>query len=259
MSNETDQIPELFHDRREYKDIPEALEKAQATFNEELLYQALTKFAEKWYERDARPAVLLDLCSATGLAALRVARAIPVNGVTLVDTDREALKVGAAYFANSELSSMCCTDAVTFETDTKYDLILMNSGYHHIEDPRKVDFLRNAKRLLAPGGEILVGEHFLGPYSNASEFKARVVEFYSLLIEELKRRHEPDEAVGVIRQAAYYCWLGQYEYKVSCDVFLEHCRTAQLLAKDSLCVWPDPLPILKCDFGSFVLALKTVT
>ena len=84
-------VPRLFWGAKEYRDDPEALEMAQATFNEEGLYLALTCFAADWYRRTARPARVLDLCAATGLAALRVAETIPLAAVTLVDCDSRFL------------------------------------------------------------------------------------------------------------------------------------------------------------------------
>lgn len=230
-------IPAIFASAREYRDDPVALERAQATFNEEALYVALVAFALDWYKRTARPAQLLDLCSATGLSALRIARAIPVASATLVDMDETALQAGADRFEGLCGVSLCQADAVAFDDGRRYDLILMNSAYHHIEDDRKVAFLLNARRMLAPDGRILVGEHFLPPYNDAKEYGTAIVAFYTSLLAELEARREPEEAVDVIRRSGLYGWEQEYEHKVSWRHFLGDVRSGKLSVERTKFAW----------------------
>jgi ubiquinone/menaquinone biosynthesis C-methylase UbiE len=207
-------LPDLFRGLSMRRIDAAEIELAQQTFNEEGLYRALQVYAETWSRHVRRPARILDLCSATGLCALRVAETIPTCSVTLVDTDPEALKQAALHFDGLPTPRFYAEDAVEFGVDGKFDLILMNSAYHHIEDRRKSDFLRNAVRLIATDGLILLGDHFLAPYETREQFRARVVELYREMVLELERRGEPKTAIEVIRQAAYHCWTGRIEYKV---------------------------------------------
>jgi SAM-dependent methyltransferase len=230
-------IPEIFAGAREYRDIPEALEMAQATFNEERLYRAIAAYARDWYGASKRPARILDLCAATGLTALRVARAIPIRAATLVDLDRAAVARGREALAMTCPVAAHVEDAVTFHDGGGYDLVLINSAYHHIEDERKPTFLGNARRLLAEGGRIVVGEHFLPGYRNGREYRDALVWFYSALLSELQRRGEPACAIDVIRRSALYGWEGQYEYKVSRTAFLDHLREAKLKVFGCCWVW----------------------
>lgn len=221
-------MPAIFEGATEYRDVPAALELAQATFNEEALYRAIVGFAVRWHDMAKRPARVMDLCSATGLSALRVAREIPVASVTLVDIEPAMLQKGTTYFRSVCPVSAHCTDAVEFKSPVLYDLILMNSAYHHIEDARKPAFLRNAAVHLAPGGAILLGEHFLPPYKTREQFRASVVDFYEQLTAELLTRGEPTAAIAVIRRSGLYCWEGVYEYKVCWDDFSSHVADAHL-------------------------------
>jgi SAM-dependent methyltransferase len=222
------EVPAIFAGAREYRDDPAALEAAQATFNEEALYQAIAQFAVDWHRRTGRPARVLDLCCATGLTAYRVEKVIPVASFALVDTDPVALSRAEQRFVGRCRAQAFCEDAVTFQSGRPYDLILMNSAYHHIENERKLAFLRNAAELLAQDGEILVGEHFLPEYRDQEEYRQAVVEFYAALIHELDARSESSEAIAVIRRAGRYGWEGIYEYKTSLSDFEKNTRQMSL-------------------------------
>ncbi len=229
-------IPRLFEGAKEYKDDPNALEMAQATFNEEGLYRSIADFAALWCRRTRRPARVLDLCAATGLCTFKVSRLAPVMAATLVDTDWSALQCAVQRNAGFP-TEVRLVDAATFNSGSRYDLVLANSGYHHIPDDRKIEFLKTARTHVEKDGAILVGEHFLPPYANNVEFKRSVEAFYGRLIGELERRGESPVAINVIRRSALYCWCGEYEYKVSYPVFLDHCRKAGLQVEHVYEVW----------------------
>jgi hypothetical protein len=149
-------------------------------------------------------------------------------------------------------------DAIYFKGESRYDLILMNSSYHHIEDDRKVAFLQNAIENLADGGQILIGEHFL-PYYNMGDrlaFRNATVAFYKVLVDDLIARGVPQEVVGAFRMSGYSCWNGSYEYKVCMKIFKSHLRQAGLVINDSLKVWPEREQ-LERDAGSFAMALSS--
>jgi predicted nicotinamide N-methyase len=207
--------PALFAGAVDYKLDPSALEAAQATFNEEGLYAVIERFAGDWYARHQRPARVLDLCSASGLTALRVSHTIPVKQTTLVDNEPTALEKAAKNFEGRDGVEMYCADAVTYQDGRVYDLVLLNSAYHHIEHDRKHAFLTNASAFLAEGGCMAVGDHFLPEYTTPQQFRESVLAFYAPLLKELEERGEPPAAIAVIKKAAYYTWAGDYEYKTS--------------------------------------------
>lgn len=249
------QVPPVFERTREYRYDHQALEAAQATFNEEGLYESIATLARAWHVQNKRPARVLDLCSATGLTALRVTRAIPVESVVLVDTDSLALKKGLSY-----LNTLCpvlavCADAVTFSSSERFDLILMNSAYHHIENERKAQFMRNSLACLEEHGQVLVGEHFLPEYSSHRQFQLSVVRFYTALIERLTAEGESEGAISVIRRAGRYCYEGTYEYKVSWPVFMRHTRDAGYMLCENREIWR-PFPESTGNTGSFVALLS---
>jgi SAM-dependent methyltransferase len=247
-------LPPLFRGAREYKDDPTALEMAQATFNEEGLYQSIADFAALWHERAGRPARVVDLCAATGLCTLRVSRRVPVASVTLVDSDPQVLERATQHLSDIP-AEVRLGDAAEFGSQSRYDLVLANSAYHHISDDRKIDFLRTARALVAEDGAILIGDHFLPPYCSNVEFKVSVEFFYGQLMAALESRGEPAAAINVIRRAALYCWQGEYEFKVSWPVFLEHCACAGLQIERVLGIW-EPRCEMDVHVGTFAIWLR---
>jgi predicted O-methyltransferase YrrM len=230
-------LPALFTGAKEYKDDPNALEMAQATFNEEALYRAIEDYSTSWYASTGRPARVLDLCAATGLCTFRVSQRVPVASATLVDTDENALDHAAKRLSAISVVKTETGDSAKFTSSERYDLVLANSAYHHIADHRKIEFLKIACSAVADDGAILIGEHFLPPYNSQQEFRNSVETFYRELIAELQRRNEPTGAIDVIRRSALYCWLGEYEFKVSWPVFQDHCISAHLQACRVRKIW----------------------
>lgn len=250
------QAPEIFRGAKEYRYDPRALELAQATFNEEGLYLAICAAARDWHGRAQRPARVLDVCAATGLTALRVARAIPVAHSALVDTDALALVQAERQLKGVSAVTVYCEDAVLFCEGAPYDLILMNSAYHHVEDDRKVAFLSNAASLLADGGRIVLGEHFLPVYAGLSDYREAVTAFYVSLLRELQRRGESADAIDVIRRSGLYGWERNYEFKVSWDVFEKHVASADLKLLSRISVWLPHPEVMERIIGTIVVVLK---
>jgi len=251
-------VPTVFSGARLYHDNPDLLEQAQAVFQEEELYRKIEEFAIRWYSTTQRKPRVLDLCAATGLCALCVSNAIPVESVTTVDVNKlplEKARTNLEHVAGLEITN---SDAVIFQSNNPFDLILMNSCYHHIEDERKVSFLLNASKLLSEDGQILLGDHFLPPYEedNRASFRNSIEVFYRVLVDDLLIRGTPNEVISAFRMAGLSCWLGEYEFKVSMDKFTEDIQLAGLIINKSFKVWPERrVKMFDNETGSFAITL----
>lgn len=248
-------LPNVLRGGLEYADDPAALESAQATYQEEQLYAGLRARANNWGRENRCAARVLDLCAATGLATAAVAHAVPVASATLVDTDRHSLMLARDRLGGRFDLDIRIEDACKFHSNDRYDLILMNSAYHHIEDAHKVAFLRMARHHLDGQGRILMGEHVIPPYAATTEaYRRSVTQYYESLIHDLTLRGAPASAVSVIRRAGEYCWQGTYEYKVSYPILKQHIQAAALHMRYTEFVWNSPG---SADVGSIVLELAS--
>jgi SAM-dependent methyltransferase len=235
--HEVDSIPEIFTETIDYRTDGDAMDLGQATFNEDLLYEALTRFAQAWHRANGRSARVLDLCCATGLSAEKVSAAIPLDKIVLVDVDAGMLSRAEQRCSGRVATKSYCCDAVTFSKERDFDLILMNSSYHHIEDTRKLEFLINARSLLSNAGVVLVGENFIFSYGSARSKRQSILEFYTSLLNALSEAGESSRSMNVIRRSGLYCWEGFYEYKVSRDEFYDHVQAAGLKVLECQTVW----------------------
>jgi len=256
INGPTHNVPALFSAVCTKTITPRDVARAQNTFNETALYAAIEAYAKEWFRGASRPARVLELCSSSGLCAMRVKRAIEVERVTLVDINPDALAIARRRFRSQHVSTIV-EDAVTYASADRFDLILLNSAYHHIAGHRKLRLLANAAKHLAPGGRVLLGDHFLPPYRRRVDFRRAVVAFYAPLVEELLERKTHRHAVEIIRQAAYQCWNGVTEFKVSWAVFSRHLEASGLVLASHQIVWrPKSARAYNFPVGSVAAALR---
>ncbi|MCD0448035.1 methyltransferase domain-containing protein [Actinocorallia sp. API 0066] len=113
-------------------------------------------------ERLARPgARILDLGCGTGWSAIALAEAFPAAAVRGVDLDAKSVAEARSNAAGRGLAGrvgFTLADAATFDPpeDERYDLVCLFEALHDMADP--VAVLGNARRLLAQGGSVLVGD-----------------------------------------------------------------------------------------------------
>lgn len=247
--------------RRDYRTDARAVETGHDTGTEQALYKAIELAAVAEHRRLGRPLRVLDVCSASGGCAAAIERAVPMAHLCLIDIEESMIAAARAKPWRAEETSFVVDDAVTWNgSGGRFDVVLMNSAYHHIEDERKQAFLARCASLLAVGGAILVGEHFLPGYDPSSDdsYRRAVEWFYSERLQYLQEIGTPEEGLEVIRQTAWYCWQRQYEYQVSQRVSLSHIVGAGLCVQESVRVWPlpDARTGLPSDSGTFYMVAR---
>lgn len=103
---------------------------------------------------------VLDLGCGTGTLALRVKRACPGVEVFGVDTDVRMLGTAAAKAKRAGLEAAFTrglAEALPYP-DGAFDRVVTSLFFHHLSSPQKVCALREAARVLAPGGELHVAD-----------------------------------------------------------------------------------------------------
>lgn len=217
------------------------LELAQATFNEAATYRVINGWVRAFAGLSDGLRVL-DTCSATGLASHLGCQDVFPHHLTLVDIDPGALAKAIVRHRDRYPELVAeCTDASGLRLRRRFDLILMNSAYHHIDDERKALFLRHHGDLLDVGGRIIIGDHFLPAHGpSVLEHRQALERFYRPLFDALRQRGTPSAAVAVVEKSFELACRRTVELKVSHDRFVEDVSRAGLRIERSSHIWGSP-------------------
>ncbi len=115
------------------------------------------------------PARVADIACGCAWSSIALARAYPRARVDGYDLDEASVAAGRANVAAEGLAdrvSVACRDAADPGLEGAYDLVTIFEAVHDMGRP--VEALRTARRLLGPGGCVLVAdelvaEHFVAP------------------------------------------------------------------------------------------------
>jgi ubiquinone/menaquinone biosynthesis C-methylase UbiE len=211
--------------------------------------------------RDRYSARVLDLCCGTGLSMRELANYPAVECVVGIDICRPYLN-----FAHKAL--LGCTarlhlieaDAVVLPLKRQsWDVVMLASAYHHIEDVRKLRFLRNVRELLGSQGRAIMAENILPSYTQrgGDQYREAVRVFYEQVLTTACTENPslPNYVKGLIQRVAQYGFDGDYEYKVSMEVLLRHLAEAGLSILEQARVWPSGASSLGVTSGNFVFVL----
>jgi ubiquinone/menaquinone biosynthesis C-methylase UbiE len=245
----------------DYKDNAEAYEIEELSRPDEMsMIDRSSEVANKALDgRDN--AMLLDLCCGTGLSMRNVAGHDSVTQAVGVDISDEYLTFASQRFHALPHVQLIRGDVVEIDLpEGGWNVVMLASAYHHIEDDRKVMFLKRVRRLLAPDGIAVMAENVLPPYEsgNLSSYQAAVSLFYEEVLSTALRGNPslPDVVRGLIQRVAQYGCDGDYEYKVSMDVLVTHIAEASLRIVDIEKVWPYTGRLCATSGGNYVLTLR---
>jgi SAM-dependent methyltransferase len=117
---------------------------------------ALPDIAERLQAGDGRVA---DVACGTGWSSIEIARQFPGVVVDGVDVDQSSIDIATAHARETGVAdrvSFLHANAAASEGDGRYDLVTIFEAVHDMADP--VQVLAAARRLLAPGGAVLVAD-----------------------------------------------------------------------------------------------------
>src|SRR4051812_10489613 len=105
------------------------------------------------------PARVADLACGVGRSSLAIARAYPKVRVDGIDLDPASIEQARELLTGSGLEhrvEFSCRDAADPMLSARYDLVTMFEALHDLAHP--VDVLASARKLLSPGGNVLVAD-----------------------------------------------------------------------------------------------------
>jgi 2-polyprenyl-3-methyl-5-hydroxy-6-metoxy-1,4-benzoquinol methylase len=109
--------------------------------------------------RDDPPARVADVACGEGYSTLAIARAYPKVRVDGIDLDDASIAAANRHLADSGLEDRVTfhrTDAADAGLEGTRDLVYMHESLHDMSYP--VDVLRACRRMLAPGGSVVIGD-----------------------------------------------------------------------------------------------------
>ncbi len=246
----------------DYKDIPEAYEIEERSRPDEMI---MINIAQDWaieYVNAIGSSAVLDMCCGTGLSLERLVDLPSISRLVGLDISEPYLNYARQRFASATNPPLFILgDAVTAPLPrTSWNLVVMASAYHHIEDDRKLIFLQRIERLIRAGGSAVIAENILPEYDRGarSAYTAAIRQFYREVLKEVENAKPPhlDEARALIKRVAQYGYDGDYEYKVCYSLFMDHMAKANLKIVRERRVWP-PDNAIGQNGGNYVFLAKS--
>jgi SAM-dependent methyltransferase len=245
----------------DYKDNPEAYEIEERSRPDEMLMLTTAGEIAVNILNTTHNANVLDLCCGTGLSLECIINHPSVSFIVGIDISNPYLEFAKKKYSKYKPQPVFIAgDAVTEPLPCdKWDLIILASAYHHIEDERKVKFLERVRDLLKDSGFAVIAENILPEYKegDAEDYARAVKQFYAEVLTTAKQKN-PNLHIYVeklIQRVAQYGCDGDYEYKVSLPIFLRDLAKAGLRVVQQKRVWPEDSEKLSSNSGNFVLQI----
>jgi ubiquinone/menaquinone biosynthesis C-methylase UbiE len=253
----------LHYESVRYAHNPSAYEAEEWSRPDEMaLFQLL--WSQTRRELDIRPnSRLLDACCGSGLSLLGAVSHPHLACAVGVDVSLRLLDFARRRYEPFGNVSFLCGDAVQqMFAPTSFDLIVASSAYHHIEHPRKHDFLSVCNRLLKQDGRLLVAENLLPSYvDDNAAYDDAVRRLYSAVKRSALEQFPnlPASLNSMIDENVTLSLKRQYEYKVHRRQALKDFGDSQFSVERELKAWPPEAGALDEDSGNFLFVLKKCT
>jgi ubiquinone/menaquinone biosynthesis C-methylase UbiE len=248
----------------DYKDDPEAYELEEHSRPDEMLMLMTARDTTIKILNSCKEAAVLDLCCGTGLSLEGIVDHPNVSTVVGVDISVPYLKFAKQrFFTYCRQPIFICGDAVSTPLPKlHWDVVILASAYHHIEDERKVQFLSRVRSLLGSSGYAVMAENILPEYDikSKADYAQSVRQFYAQVLNTAKQQNPtlPAYVENLIYRVAQYGCDGEYEYKVSLPLLHRDLIAAGLRIVDQKRVWPDESISLGTG-GNYVFTIRSST
>jgi 2-polyprenyl-3-methyl-5-hydroxy-6-metoxy-1,4-benzoquinol methylase len=184
---------------------------SQGDFNRPwLVHQFGTEFLPAIPEIHARlqaspPARVLDVACGVGWASIAIARAYPNVVIEAIDLDAGSIELARAAARDAGVVNridFSAEDASALATRTPYDLAVIVESVHDMSQP--VEVLASVRRVLAPGGSLLVAdERVADAFSAPGDEVERIMYAFSVLCcLPAGMADEPSAATGTVMRAS---------------------------------------------------------
>lgn len=247
----------------DYKNDPEARELQERSRPDEMaLYNKLGEVLTQLLNNQKNMSVL-DMCCGTGPSMEIPSKHKNCGTLTGIDINPVYLDFAKKVYSNSlNIPTFFCADALDESAITfgQWDIVILSSAYHHIDDNRKTDFLKHIHKLLSPQGHVVIAENILPEYEadDINSYRDSVKLFYSEVLNTTKKLNPnlSPKAESLINHVAQYGLDGHTEYKVHYNIFKDHMQEAQLEIISENKVWPFTEEHIGTKGGNYVFLAK---
>ncbi len=213
-------------------------QKVETVPGEQALYETAKKEIYAELDRLRMPATLIDFCCGTCEIFSRIIPEPRITKFIGVDTEPAYLDFAKNRLVGVVGAGLVLEDAVDCHLGASADILLASSAYHHIEDDRKIAFLRNVIRHMKPDGRVIFAENVLPEYADENGHATAAKLFYGKRIEEAQEIGMDENVIGLLRQVMRFEIRREYEWKVDYRRFTEDLGRAGFIILKKIKVWP---------------------
>ena len=141
----------------------------------------------------------------------------------------------------------------------KFDIAILTSAYHHVENRFKTKLLQKILEFLKDNGVLIIYEKAILPYSNEKEFAKSNEEFYLKRIEYLKKTESKKLNKKQFDALMNICGLSasaEEEYKVDHDYIVEDLDKGGFKIVKEIKIWPRENIFHNKKVGDFIFIAK---
>lgn len=196
---------------------------------------------------------ILDVCCGPGVVTNYSTLSINNFFMTGIDINPVFIDYCKEKFKDKRYNFIC-EDIFEYDCDKSYDIVIANSGYHHIQDRLKVSFLEKLKSLVSKQGVIIISDNFLPPYKFEKERLDSVNLYYDSLQQYLLQNEANEETIWALNEIRTLELEHKEEYKVDFQRFKSHVEYSGLKFGSIIQVWQ--VESVRTPAGSLLVTLK---
>jgi SAM-dependent methyltransferase len=150
-------------------------------------------------------------------------------------------------------------DAASVDAGGPFHVVVATSIYHHIEDEedRKGNFVRNVCRHVAGGGDAVIYEKLVTPFSNLLEAARAGTVFYMERIEDIMKEEKlSDVQKFALYNELYLTSVRKDEYKVDYKRFMKDFSAAGMRLAREIKMWPPDGRFGDYRVGDFIFVFR---
>ncbi len=239
-----------------YKLEPDNYDSMMSTDLENIIFNAVIEEIKN--NLKSGKTLILDLCCGTGIIAQKL---LNVSNIQFsgVDINKEFLEFARQKTKSHRNFKFILKDALLYESELKFDIIILTSAYHHIENKFKTRLLEKICRLLKDDGILIIYEKAIRKYSTNKEFAESNEEFYLKRIDYLKKTESKRLSEKQFNALMNVCGLSaaaEKEYKVNYDYIKKDLDKNRFKIIKETKIWPKENIFADEKIGDFVFVCK---